>query len=193
MISTLAVRLHLESPEARSVPSGGCSAAVAAHVAPVSHAAEAHEHHHKHKHDHCAVPTISAKYALKGWLAGQVQVQSDPRLPDIAPTNNLSGTAKLPLLGRVTVEGYVQGTGFVLEGQASGVIKLTKIGDPKSTLTLQLQGPTQPGGAPLPTQWTATVVDKTGAFSHIKGSTTLTLTLTIDPANPTHGTFHGYA
>ena len=193
MNSTLAVRLHLETPEARSVPSGGCSAAFAAHAAPISHAAEAHELHHHHNHHHCPPPaTVHAKQALTGWLAGQVQVQADPRLPDIAPKEHLSGTAKLAGLGRVTVEGYVQGTGFMLEGQAHGVITLTKIGDPKSTITLELHGPTQPGSAPLPTQWSATIIEKTGSFSHIKGTTTLTLTLTMDPAAPDRGTFHGW-
>jgi hypothetical protein len=193
MNSTFAVRLHLETPEPRSVPSGGCSAAVAAHAAPASHEAEA-----RHDHDdqnHCAPPAVEhAKQALKGWMAGQVRVeQTTPPLPDVAPKEKLDGTAKLAGLGRVTVEGYVQGTGFEKEGQASGVITLTKIGDPKSTITLELHGPTQPGSAPLPTQWTATIIDKTGAFSHIKGSTTITLTLTMDPANPGQGTFHGYA
>ena len=198
MTSTLAVRLHLETPEDRSVPSGGCSAAFAAHAAPASHAAEAHQehhHHHDHHHDqdhHCGMPAVAAKQALTGWLAGQVRVQADPRLPDIAPKEQLSGTAKLAGLGRVTVEGYVQGTGFMLEGQAHGVITLTKIGDPKSTITLELVGPTQPGSAPLPTQWTATIMEKTGSFSHFKGSTTLTLTLTMDPAAPDRGTFHGW-
>jgi hypothetical protein len=139
-------------------------------------------------------PAVPARQALKGWMAGLVKVeQTDPRIADIVPKMFLDGTAKLQGLGRVTVTGYVQGVGYMPQGQATGMITLTKIGDPKSTVTLKLTGPTTQGGAPLPTQWTATVVSKTGSFSQIKGSTTLTLSITPDPVVPNRLRFHGYA
>jgi hypothetical protein len=198
MTSPLAVRLQLDTFEDRAVPSAsGMGACI--QVAPVAHEAE-HKHeqsrpeHHHHHHQDCnPAPVAHAKQALKGWLAGQVTVeQTDPRIADIVPTMFLDGTAKLAGLGRVKVEGYVQGVGFMPQGQATGMITLTKIGDPKSTITLKLTGPVTPGTAPLPTQWTATVVAKTGSFSHIKGSTTLTLSITPDPVVTNRLTFHGY-
>jgi hypothetical protein len=94
-------------------------------------------------------------------------------------------------LGEVTVEGYVQGTGFIAHGHATGQLKLTKIGDPSSTITVDLTGSLQGGLAALPSSWTIHVVSATGSFAKIHGKTPLTLNIAMSSTTPDHGVFHG--
>ena len=191
MRSKFAVRLQLESPEDRAVPSATASCMV--QIAPVAHATVQQQPQFRPQPGESQPvmppPAQPAKLALSGWLAGQVKVQSTPHVG--APVTSLSGTAELAGLGRVTVEGNLRGVGNLTEGQANGIIKLTKIGDPRSTITLELRGPVQAGFSPLPTKWTATVIEKSGAFAKIQGTTELTLAVTLDVNNPSRGTFHG--
>jgi hypothetical protein len=84
-------------------------------------------------------------------------------LPDTGMRYDLTGTGKLDLTGPVKVSGYVQTTGFVASGHASGSITFTNA---LGSLTLGLTGPTQPGFAPLPVHFTFTVTGGTGAYQH---------------------------
>jgi hypothetical protein len=200
MNSPFSVRLQLDRFEDRAVPSASTMASCVGQTASVAHSVrEDQTPRPKHVHHaECmpapANPVVPARQALKGWMAGLVTVErTDPRIADLVPRMFLDGTARLQGLGRVTVTGFVQGVGFMPYGQATGMITLTRIGDPKSSVTLNLTGPTTRGGAPLPTQWTATVVSKTGSFSQIQGSLPLTLRITPDPVVPNRIRFHGFA
>jgi len=134
---------------------------------------------------------VPAQLALRGWLAGQVYNEpTNPFIADYVPRKFLSGTANLQGLGRVRVEGFVQAVGYVPQGQARGSLTLTKIGDPRSTMTLELRGPTQTAGS-LPSTWTVRVVSATGSYTGISGETTLKLTLNSTTQIATRVSFHG--
>jgi hypothetical protein len=158
-----------------------------------------HQHHdHGHGRDHdgwdsAAVPAPHpfASTTLSGWLAGQIRTTATPDETDGGTKYSLSGKAHLAGLDEVTVDGFVQGTGFIAQGHATGQLVLTKIGDAGSTLTVNLRGPLQGGLAPLPSAWTVHFGHGTGAFAHIHGHETLTLNIAMSNTVPDHGTFHG--
>jgi hypothetical protein len=100
----------------------------------------------------------------------------------------LTGTGNFLNLTNAKITGSVHSVGFILHGHAGGTITFTNA---KGSVTLALVGPQQPGFSPLPTKFTYTVEKGTGAYAHMTGAGTLTLTLhqTAPHSLIQHGTF----
>jgi hypothetical protein len=111
-------------------------------------------------------------------LSGQGQgTYTNPAVPgaltvDGLTTYNLKGTANLAGMGQVTVTGTIHSVGFVITGQATGVITFS---NSKGSVTVQLTGPLQAGFSALPTTFSYQVVAHTGAFAHLNAKGTLGL------------------
>lgn len=95
-------------------------------------------------------------------------------IPDAGTTYDLTGGARVGLLGQVSVSGSVHSTGFTHSGRATGELTLT---NGQGSVTLELTGPVQPGFAPLPEDFHFTVVRATGAYRGLKVSGSLDLRL----------------
>ena len=87
--------------------------------------------------------------------------------PDVGKLYDLSGSGKAGRLGRFGAQGSLHTTGFIATGHASGTLTLS---GRSGRLTLDLTGPTQPGFAGLPDQFTFVVSGGTGRFVHANGS-----------------------
>jgi hypothetical protein len=103
---------------------------------------------------------------------------------DYAPMRYLlNGSATLGTVGAVRLTGFIQQTGDVVQGRAHGMLTLTNA---KGTVTLSVEGPLQPGYAPLPSQFRWHVVAGTGAYERMSGTGTVQLAASPapTPANP---------
>jgi hypothetical protein len=109
---------------------------------------------------------------LDGALAGNLT--HGPIGVDAGISFKLNGSGTLAGAGPVSVTGFVQGTGLVVSGHATGALTLT---DAQGSITLDLVGPTQGWFAPLPEQFQFTVRSGTGAYAHLQGAGTVTLHL----------------
>ncbi len=110
--------------------------------------------------------------ALDGAFAGQFT----PNLvfPEAGASYSLTGTGRLPGQGAVGLTGWVQGTGMIASGHATGELTISGA---QGSMTLDLLGPTQRGFAPLPGQFRFTVRSGTGIYAHCRSSGTITLHL----------------
>ena len=105
-------------------------------------------------------------------------------IPEIGQRYDLTGSATLAGLGRVTVKGSVESVGFVRHGHAWGTLLLTSS---KGSVTLRLAGPEQDGFAALPRRFAFAVAGGVGGYQHLGGHGTLQLILS--PAVEEQGTF----
>jgi hypothetical protein len=133
-----------------------------------------------------AVAPLTAHPPQHHPLAGHGQGQYTQLLvpADLGGVFDLKGSADLAGLGRVTVTGRVNSVGFIRDGHAEGTLTFTNA---RGSVTVQLQGPEQPGFSPLPEGFHYRVVGSTGAYKGLaaQGSLKLVLHGTVAP----HGTF----
>jgi hypothetical protein len=97
---------------------------------------------------------------------------SSMQIPDTGTSYNLRGVGSFGAVGVATITGELHSVGFIMQGHATGTLTLTNA---RGSVTLELTGPTQPGFAPLPQQFTYQVVSGTGAFANLHASGTLQL------------------
>jgi hypothetical protein len=103
---------------------------------------------------------------------------------DIGVNYSFTGAADLARLGHVTVSGSALSLGNIQTGHASGTLVFTNA---HGSVTVELTGPSQPGFAPLPTQFAYTVVSGTGAYQHLQDHGSLTLILAPQAVTPLPG------
>src|SRR5947209_1346661 len=82
---------------------------------------------------------------LAGTIRGMYAFTSG--IPDVGSTLRLSGSGRVQGLGPVRASGSVATTGFIASGHAGGTLTLS---NPRGSVVLVLQGPTQPGFSPPP-------------------------------------------
>jgi hypothetical protein len=99
---------------------------------------------------------------------------STTSFPDVGTTYHLEGAGKEAPRGHATLAGDLHSTGFIMNGHATGTLTVS---DPKGTIHLALTGPTQPGFATLPGQFSFVIASGTGHYAHAKGSGTAHVTL----------------
>jgi hypothetical protein len=95
-------------------------------------------------------------------------------IPESGTPYTLTGSGVVAGLGQVTVSASLQTVGMLSSGQATGTLTLSNA---HGTLTFSLTGPTQPGFAALPTQFTSTITGGTGRYKNLRGTGTATLHL----------------
>ena len=119
-----------------------------------------------------------ASHPLQG--AGQGEY-TDPTFGhvDAGIAHSLHGTVALQGLGTFDLSGWVNGTGMILGGRATGHLVLTNA---TGSLTIELHGPVQPGFAPIPSDLVYSISGGTGAYAHAKGYGVTHLTFTPYPA-----------
>ena len=111
---------------------------------------------------------------------------------DALTTYNLSGTANLAGMGAVNVSGTIHTPGFVVSGQATGLITFSNA---RGSVTIQVVGPSASrvcGCPTLPTTFAYSVVAHTGAFATLADHGTLGLAVSPALFNyvpQPHGTF----
>jgi hypothetical protein len=129
-----------------------------------------------------AISTIPLPHlvALNGSTAGTYTSESP--VPDIGATYSVRTSGKLARLGRASVSGSLNSTGFIAQGRAGGTLLVTV---PGGTLTLALTGPTQPGFSPLPTKFSYVITEGTGRFHNRAGKPVGkgTVDVVLDPVN----------
>lgn len=100
---------------------------------------------------------------------------------------HLQGFANLDGLGRVAVSGDVHAVGFIQNGHAGGELTFT---NQRGSVTIELEGPAQPGFSPLPKSFTYHVASTTGAFRNLSDHGTLQLNVSAVIAGNGHP--HGF-
>jgi hypothetical protein len=148
------VRLHVEGLESRLAPSATPLAAPALSFALVGSPAGQHAD------------------ALAGTLHGQYTGGATG--VDAGSHYTLFGAGSLGRLGWVHAAGDLQALGLVVSGHAGGTLTLS---NGRGKVTLELEGPAQPGFAPLPEQFRFTVQQATGAYKGLRATGTITLQL----------------
>jgi hypothetical protein len=134
-----------------------------------------------------AAAAVTAHHALAGH--GQGTYTGDQVVCGAGQQYHLQGSANLAGLGRVNVGGSVHGVGFIQNGNAGGTLTFTNA---RGSVTVQLQGPEQPGFSPLPEEFHYRVVGSTGAYKGLAAQGSLQLVLHASPgagAVAPHGTF----
>jgi hypothetical protein len=121
---------------------------------------------------------------LGGTLRGSYTIT--PGIPDTGTQYTLAGAGTLGHLGPVTAAGKVRTPGFIATGQATGTLTVS---NPHGEVSLQLQGPPQPGFSPPPEQFQYMVQKATGMYAGLRSSGTVVLHLT--PAPIGMGSPHG--
>jgi hypothetical protein len=109
---------------------------------------------------------------------GQGTYTADQIMSGAGAQYRLQGTANLAGLGRVTVSGSVSGVGFIQHGHAGGTLTFSNA---RGSVTLQLQGPDQPGFSALPQGFHYRVVGATGAYKGLAAQGSLQLVLHASP------------
>jgi hypothetical protein len=110
------------------------------------------------------------KHPLAGKGSGAFSTDLIPS--DAGATYHLHGSAKLAGLGEVVVYGSLHAVGFTSSGRASGTLTLFGNG---GSVTVEFQGPVQPGFSKLPHYFHYHIVRGTGAYLHLQDSGTLRL------------------
>lgn len=135
------------------------------------------------------VAHAQAATPLRGTVAGTFAGPTPGRpgpATDAGLTVSLAGEGRVRDLGRVTVRGELTGTGFILRGQPRGTIVLENA---RGSVTLALDGPTQPGGRPAGSgRYAARIVSGTGDFANVRGLGAARVTVT-PKANAANGSF----
>jgi hypothetical protein len=152
--------LSVEELGARVLPS---ATGLPLDAPPAETAAVTHHHHHHH-------------HALEG--KGHGEYTNDWIQSGAGVTYHLRGCAELGAMARVQVQGCVHSVGFLAQGRAGG--ELTFSND-FGSVTIELEGPLQPGFSPLPHSFHYHVVQATGAYGSLKDQGTLQLTLQAAP------------
>jgi hypothetical protein len=80
---------------------------------------------------------------------------------DAGPQYSVTGAGVLNEQPPFVASGNLHRTGMIAQGHATGVLRLTNA---RGSITLRLEGPPQPGFAPLPGRFHFTVTDGTGAY-----------------------------
>jgi hypothetical protein len=120
--------------------------------------------------DAVAAPRVIA-FDLHGTL--QATLTSTVRGPiDAGLQYGVTGWGDLSGLPRFTASGFVRRTGYIFRGHASGELTLTNA---KGSITLSLEGPVQPGFAPLPNRFHFTVTGGSGAYKGLIDDGVVTL------------------
>jgi hypothetical protein len=121
--------------------------------------------------------SVTARVHLDGTLRGTYA--PEPTV-DTGPTQRLSGSGRVGLLGQVTVSGDLGRSGYILfpNRPALGTIVLT---NSQGTVTLSLRNDVQGKSAGLPSRFHYTVTAGTGAYAHLADSGSARLTLHADP------------
>ena len=108
-----------------------------------------------------AVAAVTLHGTIQGTLVQVIRGPIDAGLQyDVTGSGVLNGQP--PFLA----SGNLHRTGMIAQGHATGVLTLTNT---KGSITLKLEGPPQPGFAPLPTQFHYTVTGGTGAYQGATG------------------------
>jgi hypothetical protein len=95
-------------------------------------------------------------------------------VPDAGKTVTFSGAGRVGGLGQVQFTGHFGTPGFITSGHATGTLVLSNA---RGTVTLALEGPTQPGFSAPPSTFAYTIVRGTGAYAARHGHGTLTMSL----------------
>jgi hypothetical protein len=112
------------------------------------------------------------KHPLAGKGSGVYSTDFIPT--DTGTTYHFHGSARLAGLGEVQIRGSLSSVGFTASGRARGT--LTFLGN-GGLVTVELQGPVQPGFSHLPHYFHYRIVRATGSYLHLAGSGTLRLDL----------------
>jgi hypothetical protein len=126
--------------------------------------------------DHIVHAAPMHHHALTG--KGHGSFTGSGLIVDAPPTYKLQGTADLAAFGRVSVQGWVTGVGFISNGRATGTLTFTNA---KGSVTVDLLGPVQPGFSQLPHYLHYRIASGTGAYSKLSEEGTLRLDLHFDP------------
>jgi hypothetical protein len=89
-----------------------------------------------------------------------------PMAVDLGMSYRVTGKTTINGLGEFRVNGWLQGTGLILDGRATGHLTLS---DAKGSITLELHGGRQPTFSPIPSELVYSITGGTGAYSHSKG------------------------
>jgi hypothetical protein len=111
---------------------------------------------------------------------GQGTFTAAPTIPETGGLYQFRGTATLADLGAVTVRGSAHGVGMIASGHAGGVLTFANA---RGSVTVELDGPSQPGFAALPHYFRYHVVAGTGAYLHLRDGGMLRLDLAADGAH----------
>jgi hypothetical protein len=94
-----------------------------------------------------------------------------PTIPDAGTGVKLHGSAKLSGIGKASLSGTLSGTGFIMQGNASGTITLT---NHQGSVILRLTGPSQRGFSAAPSgPYGFYVAGGTGHYAHTVGHGTV--------------------
>jgi hypothetical protein len=133
-------------------------------------------------------PMALVKGGVYLYLNGSGQGTVHPRhsIPDIGVTDVFKGTAHLGQLGAFKVSGQLTGTGFILQGNATGTLTLKNA---RGSVSLALTGPPEGGfQAPGSGTYTFAVSSGTGAYAKALGTGKVDLEL---GSGTFKMTFHG--
>jgi len=110
-----------------------------------------------------ALTVVKKTVSLHGALRGQLH--SEFGIPDDGRTFSLSGSGLVAGIGRASIAGNLQTTGFIAQGHAHGTLTLAL---EHGRITLELTGSnTQSGFAGLPSNFTYTVTSGTGRYRNV--------------------------
>jgi hypothetical protein len=136
-----------------------------------------------------AAPTALVRGAVYLYLNGSghgTVVQPGHSLPDDGVTDVFKGTAHLGRLGAFKISGRLTGTGFILQGNATGTLTLKNA---RGSVSLALTGPPEGGfQAPGSGTYTFAVSSGTGAYARALGTGKVDLQL---GSGTFKMTFHG--
>ncbi len=133
------------------------------------------------------VETVEPRALLSTALGGSISgsYSTPPVHPVIAgQTVDLNGSGTVTPLGTVQATGTIEGVGSVAHGHATGAVT---IAGTAGNLTLELSGPAQRGGAPLPTAFHYTILDENGSFPSLRSAGDIALTFKASSAPKTAG------
>ncbi|HEY2157031.1 MAG TPA: hypothetical protein VGH33_15490 [Isosphaeraceae bacterium] len=124
-------------------------------------------------------PTAMILARSHGSLSGSVHghYTESSVVPDAGKTVSFSGAGRVGGLGQVNFSGHFGTPGFIASGHATGTLVLS---NGRGTVTLALEGPTQPGFSAPPSAFSYTIVKGTGAYARSHGSGVLTIGLVPD-------------
>ena len=103
---------------------------------------------------------------------------TQPLVVDAGISRQLNGRVSLQGFGTFNMSGWVQGTGMIQSGRATGHLVLS---NPYGTLTLELHGPIQNGFSPVPSELVYSISGGTGSFSGVKGYGVVQTSFTLAP------------
>ena len=97
--------------------------------------------------------------------SGQGQY-TQPLAVDLGMSYRLTGKTTIGGLGEFRVSGWLQGTGMILDGRATGHLTLS---DARGSITLELHGGKQSAFSPIPSELVYSISGGTGFYSYANG------------------------